>query len=127
MAASPIPTSKLNFFHGLLLFFLNSAFLKNRITEQVNFRHSENINNPKKQSMTTRQMALIHHAAAIPVDGEQWRLRMEMWMEASRPEPLSDIIRGLDDMRIDYDLSRCVIYTSPLIPDEDDNFREARA
>jgi hypothetical protein len=82
--------------------------------------------------MTTRQMALIHHAAAIPVDGEQWRLRMEMWMEASRPEPLSEIIRGLvirglDDMRIDYDLSRCVIYTSPLIPDEDDNFREARA
>jgi allophanate hydrolase subunit 1 len=58
--------------------------------------------------MTTRQMALIHHAAAIPVDGEQWRLRMEMWMEASRPEPLSEIIRGLDDMRIDYDLSRCV-------------------
>ena len=77
--------------------------------------------------MTTRQMALIHHAAAIPVDGEQWRLRMEMWMEASRPEPLSEIIRGLDDMRIDYDPGRCVIYTSPLIPDEDDNFREARA
>jgi hypothetical protein len=49
-------------------------------------------------------MALIHHAAAIPVDGEQWRLRMEMWMEASKIEPLSEIIRGLDDMRIDYDL-----------------------
>ena len=77
--------------------------------------------------MTTRQMALIHHAAAIPVDGEQWRLRMEMWMEASRIEPLSEIIRGLDDMRIDYDLSRCVVYASPLIPDEDDDFREARA
>jgi hypothetical protein len=102
-------------------------FNKNRITKQINFRHRENINNPKKQSITTRQMALIHHAAAIPVDGEQWRLRMEMWMEASRPEPLSEIIRGLDDMRIDYDLSRCVVYTSPLIPDEDDDFREARA
>ena len=76
--------------------------------------------------MTTRQMALIHHAAAIPVDGEQWRLRMEMWMEASRIEPLAEIIRGLDDMRIDYDLSRCVVYTSPLIPDQDDDYREAR-
>ena len=52
---------------------------------------------------------------------------MEMWMEASKIEPLSGIIRGLDDMRIDYDPGRCVIYTSPLIPDEDDNFREARA
>ena len=72
-------------------------------------------------------MALIHHAAAIPVDGEQWKLRMEMWMEASRIEPLSEIIRGLDDMRIDYDLSRCVVYTSPLIPDQADENREARA
>jgi len=72
-------------------------------------------------------MALIHHAAAIPADGEQWRLRMEMWMEASRIEPLAEIIRGLDDMRIDYDPGRCVIYTSPLIPDQDDDYREARA
>ena len=43
---------------------------------------------------------------------------MEMWMEASR---------GLDDMRIYYDPGRCVIYTSPLIPDQDDDYREARA
>jgi len=77
--------------------------------------------------MTTRQTALINHAAAEPADGEQWRLRMEAWMEAGESESLAAIIKGLDDIRIVVDSGRCVVYTSPLIPDEGDDYREARA
>lgn len=82
-------------------------FNKDRITEQVNFRHRENIANPKKQSMTTRQTALINHAAAIPVDGDQWRRRMVLWMREQQMNPLS--VEVLDNL-----------------PDEDDDYREAR-
>jgi hypothetical protein len=35
--------------------------------------------------------------------------------------------RSLDDMRIHYNPSRFTIYTSPLVPDEDDDFRESRS
>ena len=52
---------------------------------------------------------------------------MEAWMQAGENESLSEIIKGLDDMRIDYDPGRCVVYTSPLIPDEGDDYPEARA
>jgi hypothetical protein len=58
--------------------------------------------------MTKKQLELIHHAATVPLDGEQWRLRMEQWMREHQMNPFGAAV-------------------IQIIPDEDDDFREARA
>jgi hypothetical protein len=58
--------------------------------------------------MTKKQLELVHHAATVPVDGEQWRHRMVLWLREKRMNPFGVV----------------VFQTTP---DEDDDFREARA
>ena len=58
--------------------------------------------------MTKKQLDLIHHAATVPVDGEQWKHRMVLWMRERQMNPFGVVV-------------------FQTIPDEDDDFREARA
>ena len=58
--------------------------------------------------MTKKQLELIHHAATVPVDGEQWKHRMVLLMRERQMNPFGVVV-------------------FQTIPDEDDNFREARA